>query len=350
MKRLHGLGASVYVDGLEFGSSALGGQLFEKEVGGAALSIRSRRATLYSDDLLQWLIGHLWDYRPVKGGGVASIVAFPAGVAELAYATHSKCVARKGLWVRIPPPAPRLIAFGSACDSVADMCGRYTLTNPDPRAIRLRFGLPEEEMIAQPPRFNIAPTSEVLAIRQISGSSSDQTRREVGLLRWGLVPSFADPRTFDRLLINARSETVATKPVFRGAFEGGRCLIVADGFYEWQKTDTGKRPHFFSLPDRELFAFAGISAQAEYEDGSVLTSCSLLTCDPSREVEPIHKRMPVILRPDDEASWLDPDTPLEDLLGLMQPLPALDVREVSEAVNSSRNEGPELLESPMNLF
>ncbi len=230
------------------------------------------------------------------------------------------------------------------------MCGRYTLTNPDPQAIRLRFGLPEEAVIEQPPRFNIAPTSEVLAIRQTPGRSAKEGRREVGLLRWGLVPSFADPETFDRLLINARSETVAAKPVFRESFADQRCLIPADGFYEWQKSDTGKRPHFFSLPGRELFAFAGISAQADGKDGSILTSCSLLTCEPSKEVAPVHKRMPVILRPDDEAIWLDPETPPEDLLELMQPLPGLEVKEVSEVVNSSRNEGPELLEPPMNLF
>ncbi len=230
------------------------------------------------------------------------------------------------------------------------MCGRYTLTDPDPQGLRMRFELPGDSVIDQPARFNIAPTSEVLAVRRVPGDSDEVPVRESGLLRWGLVPSFADPATFDRLLINARSETVASKPVFREAFESGRCLIPADGFYEWQKTETGKRPHFFSLPGRDLFAFAGISSLAESRDGSILASCSLLTCEPSAEVAPVHKRMPVILAKEDEARWLSPDAPVEELLEMMRPLPGLEVREVSESVNSSRNEGPELLEPPMNLF
>jgi len=230
------------------------------------------------------------------------------------------------------------------------MCGRYTLTDPDPGAIRSRFGLSEGTRIDQRPRFNIAPTSEVLAVRRTPEAEAGSEVREAGLLRWGLVPSFADPGTFDRLLINARSETVAEKPVFREAFSHGRCLILADGFYEWQKTDTGKRPHFFCLPERKLFAFAGISALARGKDGGTLHSCSLLTCEPSEEVAPIHKRMPVILDPDSEELWLAPETPEDELLGLLAPLDGLEVRQVSEAVNSSRNEGPELLEPPMNLF
>jgi putative SOS response-associated peptidase YedK len=230
------------------------------------------------------------------------------------------------------------------------MCGRYTLTDPDPQALRVRFELPGDSVIDQPARFNIAPTSEVLAVRRVPRDAGEVSARESGLLRWGLVPSFADPATFDRLLINARSETVASKPVFREAFESGRCLIPADGFYEWQKTETGKRPHYFSLPGRDLFAFAGISSRAQSGDGSILTSCSLLTCEPSAEVAPVHKRMPVILAREDEARWLSPDVPVEELLEMMRPFPGLAVREVSESVNSSRNEGPELLEPPMNLF
>lgn len=230
------------------------------------------------------------------------------------------------------------------------MCGRYTLTDPDPRALALRFDLQAEAIPAQSPRFNIAPSTEVLAVRRVPDSPNEDPKREPGLLRWGLIPSFADPASFDRLLINARSETVATKPVFRDSFAHERCLIPADGFYEWQRTDTGKRPHLFSLPDRALFAFAGISARSEGGEGAVVNSCALLTCEPSAEVAPIHKRMPVILRPEDEEMWLDPEAPLEEVHGLMAPLPGLEVRAVSEAVNSSRNEGPELLDGPMNLF
>ena len=230
------------------------------------------------------------------------------------------------------------------------MCGRYTLTDPDPGALALRFDLQAEAIPQQRPRFNISPTSEILAVRRAPDASGKTPMREPGLLRWGLIPAFADPESFDRLLINARSETVATKPVFRDSFAHERCLIPADGFYEWQRTDTGKRPHFFSLPDRALFAFAGISARSEGGGGVVVNSCALLTCEPSPQVAPIHKRMPVILQPEGEDAWLDPTSPLDEVIGLMGPLPGLEVRAVSEAVNPSRNEGPELLEGPMNLF
>lgn len=216
----------------------------------------------------------------------------------------------------------------------------------------MRFDLPETAEISEAPRFNIAPSSEVLAVRNavVGEEPADPPVRETGRLRWGLVPGFADPQDFDRLLINARSETVAIKPVFRDAFENGRCLVIGDGFYEWKKTDVGKKPHFFSLPGREPFAFAAISASARMSDGGVLHSCALLTCEPSEVVAQVHRRMPVILSPEDESAWLDQGSPQEDLLDLCAPLPGLEVREVSEAVNSSRNEGPDLLEGPMNLF
>ena len=239
---------------------------------------------------------------------------------------------------------------GSNPTSGIKMCGRYTLTDPDPRRLRMRFDLPEETEFNERPRFNIAPTSEVLAVREVNEESSAKGIREAGSLRWGLIPAFADPDDFDRLLINARSETVASKPFFADAFRTGRCLIVADGFYEWKKTGTGKKPFFFSLPGRELFAFAGISAAASRADGELVHSCSLLTCEPSEVVAEVHKRMPVILEPDAEEIWLHPDTPEADLLDLFRPLSGLEAREVSESVNSSRNEGPELLEGPMNLF
>jgi len=175
------------------------------------------------------------------------------------------------------------------------MCGRFTLTDPDPRLLRFRFGLKEEARIDQPPRFNVAPTDLVTAIRVRGGE------REPGRLRWGLVPAHADPDRFERLLINARSETVAEAPAFRDAFEHGRCLVIADGFYEWRATETGKQPIWITRPGRELFAFAGISAESRRNDGSALHSCAILTCAPSALVEPIHDRMPVILEPESEA-------------------------------------------------
>lgn len=239
---------------------------------------------------------------------------------------------------------------GSNPTSGIKMCGRYTLTDPDPRRLTMRFDLPEGAPLPDRPRFNIAPTTEVLAVREVIGEAGPSGKREAGLLRWGLIPAFARPEDFDRLLINARSETVASKPIFSEAFRNGRCLVVADGFYEWKKTDVGKKPFFFSLPGRELFAFAGISAAATRADGEEIHSCALLTCEPSEVVAEVHKRMPVILEPADESVWLDPETPEDALLELFRPLSGLEAREVSESVNSSRNEGPELLDGPMNLF
>ena len=140
------------------------------------------------------------------------------------------------------------------------MCGRYTLTDPDPRLLRFRFGLPESAEIEQEPRYNVAPTDPVLAIRLDEDGSGSP-----GILRWGLIPHYADPDAFDRLLINARAETVAEAPVFRDAFLTHRCLIVADGFYEWRADETGKKPVWITRASREPFAFAGLWAAARRE-------------------------------------------------------------------------------------
>lgn len=225
------------------------------------------------------------------------------------------------------------------------MCGRYTLTDPDPRLLRLRFGLDESVEIEQPARYNVAPTDPVLAIRVNDGGA-----REPGRLRWGLIPQDADPKDFGRGPINARAETVAKARPFREAFERGRCLIVADGFYEWRQTETGKRPMWITRPEREFFAFAGISAATPREDGSAVHSCAIITCPPGEVVAPIHDRMPVILDPDAEPAWLDPDRSRDDLLELLQPTDELEVTEASELVNDVRNDGPELIEPPLKLF
>jgi putative SOS response-associated peptidase YedK len=225
------------------------------------------------------------------------------------------------------------------------MCGRYTLTDPDPRLMRFRFDLPETAQIEQPPRFNIAPTDTVLAVRR-----SAEGVQEPGRLRWGMVPHYADPATFDRLLINARSETVAEAPAFRDAFRGNRCLVVADGFYEWRHTPTGKRPQWITRPGREPFAFAGLWARSKRADGTELHSCTIVTTTPSEVVAPIHDRMPVILDPEGEREWLDPESGEERLAELLEPTEELTVTEVSEAVNDVRQDGPHLLEPPLQLF
>ena len=225
------------------------------------------------------------------------------------------------------------------------MCGRYTLTDPDPRLLRFRFGLTEEARIEEEPRFNVAPTDPVLAIR-LGGSGE----REPGTLRWGLIPHYADPDSFDRLLINARAETVAEAPAFRDAFLTHRCLIVADGFYEWRESEIGKKPVWITRPSREPFAFAGLWAKATRGDGSSVHSCAIVTCAPGEVVAPIHDRMPVILAPEAEGAWLDPEAGERELLELLVPTDDLTVIEVSDAVNDVRQDGPALIEPPLRLF
>jgi putative SOS response-associated peptidase YedK len=225
------------------------------------------------------------------------------------------------------------------------MCGRYTLTDPDPRLLRFRFGLSESGKIDQQPRYNVAPTDSVLAIRV-----NAEGAREPGMLRWGLIPHHADADSFDRLLINARAETVAEAPAFRDAFLSHRCLIVADGFYEWREQESGRRPVWITRPELEPFAFAGLWAAARRADGSSTHSCAIVTCDPGTVVAPIHDRMPVILDREAEPGWLDPEAGLEDLRPLLVPTDELEVTEVSDAVNDVRQDGPALIEPPLRLF
>ncbi len=222
------------------------------------------------------------------------------------------------------------------------MCGRFTLTSTDPARIRTRFGLDESAEVAEEPRYNIAPTDPVLAIRRAAGGA-----REAGRLRWGLIPGRWAERRSGPPLINARAETLRTQPAFAESFRERRCLIPADGFYEWRNDERGKTPVWISRPDGDLFAFAGVWAALPERDGSgALHSCSIVTCEPNRLIRPIHGRMPVVLAPDQEAAWLDPDLAEDDLLSLLVPAPAelLVLREVGDAVNDVRDDGPRLID------
>ena len=222
------------------------------------------------------------------------------------------------------------------------MCGRYTLTNPDPMRIGARFDVLESAGAADPPRYNIAPTDPVLAVRR-----RDDGVRDLGRLRWGLVPGRWAEKGSGRPLINARAETLESQSAFRESFQQRRCLIPADGFYEWLTDERGKRPVWLSRPDGELFAFAGIWARLPVKDSDdVLHSCAIVTCPPNELVRPIHNRMPVILGAGAEAAWLDPDLGTADLRELLVPAPeeALVTREVSDLVNSVREDGPALIE------
>jgi putative SOS response-associated peptidase YedK len=226
------------------------------------------------------------------------------------------------------------------------MCGRYTLTDPDPRLLRTRFALDESIEIEAEPRYNVAPTDPVLAVRL-----AEDGRRDLGRLRWGLVPYWAREGWKGPPMINARADRLDEVPVFREALERRRCLIPADGFYEWRAGETGKQPVWITLPDAELFAFAGLWSRTKREDGTALHSCAIVTCEPNDAVRPIHDRMPVMLPRDAEEGWLNPARPPGELRGLLCPYEGeLEVREVAEAVNDVREDGPHLLEPPLKLL
>jgi putative SOS response-associated peptidase YedK len=222
------------------------------------------------------------------------------------------------------------------------MCGRYTLTDPDPRRLRARFHLDQSAKVEEEGRYNIAPTDPVLAVRR-----RDDGGRDLGRLRWGLVPGRWAERRSGPPLINARAETLQGQPAFAESFRERRCLIPADGFYEWRDDERGKTPIWISRPDGELFAFAGIWAALPARDGSgELHSCAIVTCDPNDLIRPIHDRMPVVLEPDVEEAWLDPHASEEELRGLLLPASEglLIVQEVGDAVNDVRDDGPHLIE------
>ncbi|HYX77867.1 MAG TPA: SOS response-associated peptidase [Solirubrobacterales bacterium] len=222
------------------------------------------------------------------------------------------------------------------------MCGRFTLTDPDPRRLRARFGLDESAKLEEGARYNIAPTDPVLAVRRARDG-----RREAGRLRWGLVPGRWAERRSGGPLINARVETLRQQGAFAESFRERRCLIPADGFYEWRKDEAGSTPLWISRSDSDLFAFAGIWAALPARDGSAeLHSCAIVTCEPNELIRPLHDRMPVVLMPELEARWLDPEASEEDLLSVLVSAPdgLLVAREVGDAVNDVRDDGPHLLE------
>ncbi len=214
------------------------------------------------------------------------------------------------------------------------MCGRFTLTDPD-ADLAVQFNLPQIPSLQ--PRYNIAPTQSVAAVRV----ATEAAVREMVLLRWGLIPFWAKDPQIGARLINARSETVAEKPAFRHAFRRRRCLVVADGFYEWQKQNGAKQPFYIHLRGSRPFAFAGLWESWKGEDDSVIESCTLLTTRPNELLDPLHNRMPVILQPKDYDPWLDPGVQdLESLQALLRPYPSeeMEAYPVSRWVNSPDND------------
>ena len=214
------------------------------------------------------------------------------------------------------------------------MCGRFTLIN-SVADLQLRFGFDMEPAEVRP-RYNVAPTQQVLTV------VNDGERRGE-MMRWGLVPSWAKDVKIGSRMINAVSETAATKPAFRSAFRRRRCLVLADGFYEWRKEGKQRIPLYFSQKSGEPMAFAGLWESWKSPDGDWIRSCTILTTAANSFIEPVHNRMPVILSSETEPLWLDPltETPdnLQPLL-LSAPSEMLDVREVSPSVNNVRNDNP----------
>lgn len=213
------------------------------------------------------------------------------------------------------------------------MCGRFTLRTPTKDIVKA-FGLTDAPDLKS--RYNIAPTQQIAAIKL----DPETGTCELSMFRWGLIPSWADDPSIGNRMINARAETVAIKPAFRNAFKKGRCLILADGFYEWKKTGKNKQPFFVRLKDDEPFAFAGLSEHWHRGDQSI-DSCAIITTEPNELMEGIHDRMPVILSPDDYELWLEPDFHGQGkLLEMLKPYDAQDMEAypISTVVNNPRNE------------
>jgi len=218
------------------------------------------------------------------------------------------------------------------------MCGRYTLRTPvDVLAEGFEI---EEYPSSLPPNYNVAPTQEVAAVVE------EIEKRKLEMFHWGLIPSWAKDPAIGNKMINARAETVAEKPSFRSAFKKRRCLILADGFYEWQKTDNGKQPYHIKMQDDSPFAFAGLwEVWDKY--GEEIRSGTIITTDANDLMNEIHHRMPVILHPEDYGLWLDPDfDEKEALTALLKPYPsdAMEAYPVSRRVNKPANNEPSVLE------
>lgn len=235
------------------------------------------------------------------------------------------------------------------------MCGRFSLfDSPEDLAQAFDLSLDEARRVAAAgPRYNVAPSDSVVGVRARPSGGG----REPVLLRWGLVPHWAESTELAARMINARAETVAEKPAFRDPFRERRCLILTSGFYEWQKRAGGKQPYFICRPDRQPFAFAGLWDRWNRPSSEPVESCTIVTTVPNRILEAIHDRMPVILQPEQYDNWLDTSVSDRTLLeGLLRPCPEAQLLSypVSTLVNKPGNDLPECVEpldeGPLDLF
>ena len=218
------------------------------------------------------------------------------------------------------------------------MCGRFSLT-ADLGELARRFEF-DGNLLDLEPNFNVAPTQNVLTV--IGGDN-----RRSGFMRWGLIPHWAKTASIGSRMINARAETVAQRPAFREAFRRRRCLVLADGFYEWQRAGSVRKPMRIVMESGEPFAFAGLWAMWRDSEGNRIPSCTIITTEANDLLRPIHSRMPVILPREMEEFWLDRDVQdtavLENAL-TSYPSELMQTYQVSTLVNSARNNGPQVVE------
>lgn len=220
------------------------------------------------------------------------------------------------------------------------MCGRFTITVTLEELIT-HYLIDDSKLATLKPNYNVAPMHNVPAV-----IASDAGTR-LGELRWGLVPFWAKDEKIGSKMINARAETVSEKPAFKRLLKSKRCIIPADGFYEWKKDGTSKQPYRILMSDGSLISFAGLYDTWEDPEGKKLSTCTIITTTPNSLMEGIHDRMPVILRPEDEADWLGRDNDdVESFLKLLKPYDAAKMRayKVPSAVGNVRNNSKDLLE------
>jgi putative SOS response-associated peptidase YedK len=220
------------------------------------------------------------------------------------------------------------------------MCGRYVLNAPEDLSERFQL---RQLSISLPTTWNAAPTNELPVI--VENSDGEHEARS---MKWGLIPRWAKPGDKKSIApINARAETLAEKPMFRSLIKKNRCLVPANGFYEWKNLGDHKQPYFISVPDDPLFAFAGLYDESQSEDGETIGTYTIITTSANELMSQLHERMPVILHRDDEEEWLDREvTDSAQVQRLLGPYPAAEMEAVpvSRKVNNVRNDGPELLE------
>ena len=224
------------------------------------------------------------------------------------------------------------------------MCGRYSLTS-NLGELGERFDFEASDLIHNP-RYNIAPTQQILTV------THNGSRNEASLMKWGLIPPWSKTPDISSRMINARGETLEEKPSFREPLFKRRCLVLADGFYEWTKTNAGKRPMRIKLRSGEPFGFAGLWEIWKSPGDEIIRSCTIITTHPNKLMERIHHRMPVIIPKDSEDLWLDSrNQDADSIRDLIKPFPGdeMEVYEITNLVNSAANDIPDVLARVNNM-